>query len=74
MSVDRRTVLKAGGATLGAAAFARAIAPITAWTDDRTVEELPQKHYQELTPEEIEAVLRRLEEKTEAEYGRDGGN
>ena len=36
--VERRTVLKVVGATLGAGAFARAIAPLTAWSDDLSAE------------------------------------
>ena len=31
---SRRTTLKALGATLGAAAFARAMAPLAAWPED----------------------------------------
>lgn len=68
---DRRTALKVGGATLGAAAFARALAPLTEWTEDLSVDQFLQKHYKELTPEELAAVLRRHEEETERKYGRE---
>jgi len=65
----RRTALKAAGATLGAAAFAKAIAPIASWTADMSVDEFLQKHYRELSKDEMERVLRRLEEETQNEYG-----
>lgn len=60
----RRTTLKAMGGTLGMAAFARAMAPLTEWTDDLTVDAFLQKHYKELSREEMEQVLRRLEAET----------
>ena len=66
---SRRTLLKGAGATLGAAAFAKALAPITEWTDDLSMDGFLQKHYKELDRAEMEAVLRRLEKKTQDEYG-----
>lgn len=66
---SRRTVLKALGATLGAGAFARAIAPIASWSEDVTLEELLQRHYKELTSDEMARVLRRLEEQAAEDYG-----
>lgn len=67
--VSRRTALKMAGATLGAAAFARALAPLTEWTQDMSVDEFLQKHYREMSPEEMRTVLRRIEAKTKKEYG-----
>ncbi|MDO9280687.1 MAG: 4Fe-4S dicluster domain-containing protein [Pseudomonadota bacterium] len=67
--VTRRSALKAGGATLGAAAFARALAPLPEWTDDLTMEGFLQKHYKELDRDEMDQVLRRLEDETFAEHG-----
>ena len=67
--ISRRTAMKAGGATLGAAAFARAVAPITEWTDDLSVDEFLQKHYKELSRDEMAAVLRREEDRTREETG-----
>jgi Fe-S-cluster-containing dehydrogenase component len=67
--ISRRTALKAVGATLGAAAFAKAIAPLTEWAQDISLDEFLQKHYKELSPEELQNVLRRLEEETRKEYG-----
>ena len=65
----RRNVLKAGAATLGAAAFARAVAPVTEWVDDLSVDDFLQRHYKELSRDEMTAVLRRLEQQTKDEYG-----
>lgn len=67
--VSRRTVLKGLGATLGAAAFATAAAPLLDVGNETTFEEFLQRHYQELTDEQLAEVLRRLEAETEAEYG-----
>ncbi len=68
---SRRTFLKAAGATLGAAAFAKAIAPIVSWTAEQSVEEFVQKHYRELSPEQLAQVLARLEAETKRDYGAD---
>ncbi len=67
--VSRRTAMKALGVTLGAGAFARAIAPLAAWTEEQTLDQFLQKHYKELSREEMQAILRRLEEQTEKKYG-----
>ena len=67
--VTRRTALKATGATLGALAFAKAIEPLTSWAQGMSLDELLQKHYKELGPDEMAAVLRRLEEDTARDYG-----
>jgi len=68
-NISRRTALKAAGATLGAAAFAAAIAPITEWAESTSIDEFLQKHYSELTPDELAAVLSRLERETKEQYG-----
>jgi molybdopterin-containing oxidoreductase family iron-sulfur binding subunit len=67
--VTRRTALKVGALTLGAAAFAKAMAPLTEWAKDESLEAFLQKHYKELSPEERQAILRRLEQETRSEYG-----
>jgi molybdopterin-containing oxidoreductase family iron-sulfur binding subunit len=67
--ISRRTALKGVGATLGAAAFAKAIAPLTALGKETSVDEFLQKHYKELRPSEMDAVLRRLEDETAEQYG-----
>jgi len=65
----RRTALKAAGATLGAAAFARALAPITEWTRDISMDEFLQRHYKEMSPDYLNDVLARLESEALEEYG-----
>jgi Fe-S-cluster-containing dehydrogenase component len=67
--MSRRTAFKLAGATLGAAAFAKAIAPIVEWTAEQSLDEFLQRHYRELTKEDMAGVLRRLEEETERDYG-----
>ena len=67
--LSRRGAMKVGGAALGAGAFVSAVAPIATWTADLSFDELIQKHYKALDRSEMEAILRRLEEKTEEEYG-----
>jgi molybdopterin-containing oxidoreductase family iron-sulfur binding subunit len=71
-NVTRRTALKVLGATLGAAAFAKAIAPLFDWASNNlSADEFMQKHYRELSPEELQHVLRRLEQETSDDYGAD---
>ncbi|MFB6264065.1 MAG: 4Fe-4S dicluster domain-containing protein, partial [Bradymonadaceae bacterium] len=67
--IDRRTMMKGAGATLGMAAFAKAMAPMTEWAEDLTIDEFLQKHYKELSDDEMEQVLERIERETEEEYG-----
>ncbi len=67
--MTRRTALKAVGATLGAAAFAKAIAPITQWAADQSVDEFLQRHYRELGPDDMAKVLARLEQDAREEHG-----
>jgi Fe-S-cluster-containing dehydrogenase component len=67
--LDRRDLLKLGGASLGVAAFARAFAPLAEWVPTLSTEGFLQKHYQELDASEMAQVLRRLEAETLDEYG-----
>lgn len=69
--VSRRTAVKALGATLGAAAFAKAIAPLTEWAKNQSVDDFLQKHYKELDVDDKEKVFRRLEAETKEQYGAD---
>jgi Fe-S-cluster-containing dehydrogenase component len=69
--VSRRTALKAFGATLGAAAFAKAIAPLTEWSASLSVDEFLQKHYRELSPVDLGLVLARLEKDAKKQYDAD---
>jgi ferredoxin len=68
---SRRTALKAGAATLGAAAFARALAPLTEWAKDQSVDDFLQKHYKELGPVEMRAVLDRHTAEARKRTGRE---
>jgi Fe-S-cluster-containing dehydrogenase component len=69
IKTKRRTALKVLGATLGAGAFAKALAPLKQLAEASSVEEFLQKHYKELSPDELHQVLRRLEDETERKYG-----
>ncbi|HYG22977.1 MAG TPA: 4Fe-4S dicluster domain-containing protein [Verrucomicrobiae bacterium] len=67
----RRDALKGIGATLGVAAFAKALAPLTEWTKDISPDEFLQRHYRELTPVDLAMILARLEKDTQEQYGAD---
>ncbi|MEZ4459452.1 MAG: 4Fe-4S dicluster domain-containing protein [bacterium] len=69
--VTRRDAMKVFGATLGAAAFARALAPLQEWDASSDFDSFVQKHYKELTPSDMERVLERLTHSTKEEYGAD---
>ncbi len=69
-NMTRRTAIKAGCATLGALAFAKAVSPIVEWASANiSMEEMLQKHYKELKPNELEKVIDRLEQDTREQYG-----
>lgn len=68
---NRRTALKALGATLGAAAFAKAIAPLAQLSEGMSIDELIQTHYKEFRPSDLQNVLTRLEQETKDVYGAD---
>src|SRR5262245_749378 len=67
----RRRALQILGATLGAGAFAKALAPLASWAEGMNRDEFLQKHYRELNRDEMNRVLRRLEHDTERRYGRE---
>ncbi len=67
----RRDVLKVSAGLLGAAAFAKAMAPLSSFAEATSTEDFMQKHYKELTPQELEATLRRIEKETKAATGVD---
>ena len=68
---NRRNLLKGAGATLGVAAFAKAMAPITEWKETTSVDEFLQTHYRELSKEQLAEVITRLEKETKKDYGAD---
>ncbi|MBM4396277.1 MAG: 4Fe-4S dicluster domain-containing protein [Deltaproteobacteria bacterium] len=65
----RRTLLKAAAGAVGVAAAGRAFSPLLGPWDSLTLDEVLQRHYSELTPEDKERVFRRLEEKARQDYG-----
>ena len=67
--MERRDFLKSGSLTVaaGVAAVAAALSPLKDLDVDR-FEGAFQKHYKELSPEEIEQVLERISNKVEEEY------
>ena len=67
--VSRRTAVKGACATLGAAAFVGAMAPLKKVAEDITPAEFFQQHYQELSDEDKKQVLARLEAETNEDYG-----
>ncbi len=68
-SIGRRGLFKVAGATLGAAAFAKASAPLVKFASGMSMDEFLQDHYRELSAKDMETVLRRLEDETERDYG-----
>ncbi|MBK7150637.1 MAG: 4Fe-4S dicluster domain-containing protein [Sandaracinaceae bacterium] len=67
--ISRRRMLKAAGATLGAAAFARAVAPLLQAVEATSMEELLTQHYKELSADDKRRLIARLESETEHRYG-----
>ena len=67
--ITRRTAVAGIGATLGAAAFAKAMEPLQLFTADLSLDEFLQRHYKELSPDEIQEVLRRVEQDTLEKHG-----
>ncbi|WP_437585318.1 4Fe-4S dicluster domain-containing protein [Sorangium sp. So ce1000] len=68
---SRRVALKVLGGTLGASAFAYAMEPLRAWSKDLSLDQFLQRHYKELTKEELAGVIQRLERETREAYGRE---
>jgi molybdopterin-containing oxidoreductase family iron-sulfur binding subunit len=69
--MKRRVALKVVGATLGAGAFARAIAPLTELGAATSMDEFLQRNYRELGAGELAEIIARLEEETRRSHGRD---
>ena len=65
----RRNLLKGAAVTLGAAAFAKALAPLATWSrDNLSVDDFLQQHYRELDKEQLAAVLKHLEEDAKKKF------
>jgi molybdopterin-containing oxidoreductase family iron-sulfur binding subunit len=71
MSTTRRVTLKVLGATLGAGAFAYAARPLAQWTADQSLDHVLRQHYKELSRDELNEVLRKLEADVKASHGVD---
>jgi Fe-S-cluster-containing dehydrogenase component len=69
--IDRRNLLKIGGVTVGSAALVKALAPIAGYAGEISQADFFQKHYQELSPAEMDKVLARLEAQTKSKRGVD---
>ncbi len=69
--ISRRGVLATVGITLGAAAFAKAAAPLVEFAKDVSLDEFLRKHYREMSADELRDTFASLEAKTKQEYGAD---
>lgn len=69
--VNRRTFLKGAGATVaGITGLVTALKPLLSLErGEITLIELLQKHYQELGPDDLQRILKKLEEQTKTQYG-----
>ena len=67
--VTRRGALKVAGGAVGLSALAWAVAPLAGFAETLTLEEVLQRHYKELTPEDKERVFARLEAEAKKKYG-----
>ncbi len=70
-NTPRRTHLKVLGASLGAAAFAKTVAPLVEWSADMDLDEFMQRHYRELDSNALADVISRHEFSARDEYGAD---
>lgn len=67
----RRTFLKAAASVTGLAAMAAALEPLRHLNDFTSVDQFLQKHYKELTPEEMAATLKRVQAEVKRRHGVD---
>ncbi|MEW6161512.1 MAG: twin-arginine translocation signal domain-containing protein, partial [Verrucomicrobiota bacterium] len=68
--MTRRSFLRASTALAGGvAAIAAALAPLRELSDFPSLSEFLQKHYKELSPEEMAQVLERISKEVERQYG-----
>ena len=72
MDKNKRRTLKVLGGTLGAAAFAYALAPLRAVGQGFHPRSVPPEHYKELTPDEMAKILLRTSRRdAKKKYGRE---
>jgi Fe-S-cluster-containing dehydrogenase component len=69
--MNRRTFLKGTAAAMvGMAGLVAALKPLLALErGEITIDDLLQKHYRQLTPEDLQRIMKSLEAKSEKEYG-----
>ena len=68
--MNRRSFLRSSAVLAsGFAALAAALAPLRELKNYTSMDEFLQKYYRELTPEEMQKVLKRIEAQVEREYG-----
>jgi molybdopterin-containing oxidoreductase family iron-sulfur binding subunit len=68
--LTRRGFLKFGAAVTGAwAGLSLALSPFKNFTEHVSIDEFLQQHYQRLTPEMMNTILKRLETEIEHDYG-----
>ncbi|MFO0570411.1 MAG: 4Fe-4S dicluster domain-containing protein [Polyangiaceae bacterium] len=68
--ISRRVALKVVGATLGTAAFAQALSPLKDYASNVSMAEFLQRHYKELSRDDLARILERLEQETLKRYGK----
>ncbi|MEK7676995.1 MAG: hypothetical protein AAB676_14275, partial [Verrucomicrobiota bacterium] len=67
--MNRRSFLRATAALASGLAAIAALSPLRELESFSSVEEFLQKHYKEMTPEEMAKVLERIEREVERQYG-----
>ncbi len=67
--MNRRSFLRATVAAASGLAAVAALAPLRELKNFTSVDEFLQKHYTELTPEQMAKVLKRIEDEVEKQYG-----
>ena len=68
--MNRRSFLRASAVvTTGLAALAASLKPLLGLEDFPSVEQFMQKYYKEMTPADMEKVLKRIADETEKQYG-----
>ena len=68
-AISRRTALKAGGGLLGIAALAKAVGPLAQWAGGLSLEDLLRKHYKQMTPADIERVIKKHKQDALRKHG-----
>src|ERR1044072_4669448 len=69
-NMDRRSFLRTSGVlAAGIAALAASLSPLRELSDFSSAEEFMQKHYKELSKDDMEKVLARITREVEKQYG-----